>query len=98
MRRNNMFDFFKKKNKEVNNEKTTNINNRANLSKIDLRKKTVNLICLEKKELINLKSKVALVLDFSYSMERLYTNGTVQDIVERIFPLALQFDKDGELD
>lgn len=93
-----MFDFFKKKNKEVNNEKTTNINNRVNLSKIDLRKKTVNSICLEKKELINLKSKVALVLDFSYSMERLYTNGTVQDIVERMFPLALQFDNDGELD
>ena len=46
-----MFDFFKKKNKEVNNEKTTNINNRVNLSKIDLRKKTVNSICLEKRSL-----------------------------------------------
>ena len=48
--------------------------------------------------LSNLTSRVALVLDFSGSMRNLYKNGTVQSVIERIMPIAMQFDDNGELD
>lgn len=44
------------------------------------------------------KARVVLVLDYSGSMTDLYRNGTVQDTVERILPLGLAFDDDGEVD
>lgn len=93
-----MFDFFKNRNKDKSEVEVKTDKPTINLSKLDLRKKEVSSICLEKKELNNLTSRVALVLDFSGSMGELYRNGTVQDVVERIFPLALQFDDNGELD
>lgn len=37
-------------------------------------------------------------MDYSGSMSSLYANGTVQKIVERLFPLALGFDDNGALD
>jgi hypothetical protein len=47
---------------------------------------------------IDIKSKVGLVLDVSGSMKHLFKNGLVQEIIERIFPLARKFDDDGLLD
>jgi hypothetical protein len=44
------------------------------------------------------KAQVVLALDFSGSMSSLYSNGTVQDTVERILPLGLAFDDNGEID
>lgn len=44
------------------------------------------------------KAVVILALDYSGSMSPLYTNGTVQDVVERILPLGLGFDDNGEVD
>lgn len=46
----------------------------------------------------NQKAQVILCLDFSGSMGTLYTNGTVQDTVERILPLGLAFDDNQEVD
>lgn len=43
-------------------------------------------------------ARVALCLDYSGSMRRLYKNGTVQGIAERILALGTQFDDDGEID
>lgn len=43
-------------------------------------------------------AKVALVLDNSGSMRGQYRSGRVQKIVDRAFPLAVQFDDDGELE
>ena len=53
---------------------------------------------LEKRQLLNCVAKVALVLDISGSMSERYKNGTVQEIVNKVLPLAVQFDSDGELD
>lgn len=64
---------------------------------IDLRKKTVKVV-LEKKKLVGVKARVALVLDISGSMRKLYNDGVVQDAVERVLAVASQFDDDGMLD
>ena len=53
---------------------------------------------LEKKGLTNEVARVALVLDISGSMTGRYKNGTVQEIVNKTLPLAVQFDDDGALD
>lgn len=43
-------------------------------------------------------AKVVLCLDFSGSMGHLYSNGQVQELVERILPLGLAFDDNGKVD
>lgn len=53
---------------------------------------------IEKRNLQNCVARVALVLDISGSMSTRYSNGTVQQIVNKTLPLAVQFDDDGELD
>ncbi len=53
---------------------------------------------LEKRNLLEVVAKVALVMDISGSMYNTYNNGTVQEIVNKILPIAVQFDDDGELD
>lgn len=55
-------------------------------------------VALEKKKLHDCVARVALVLDISGSMNASYKNGTVQSIVDKTLPLAVQFDDDGELD
>ncbi|MBQ7528962.1 VWA domain-containing protein [bacterium] len=55
-------------------------------------------ITLEKKKLTDVRARVALVLDASGSMGLAYRDGVVQQIVNKILPLAVQFDDDGELD
>lgn len=67
------------------------------LSSIDLRKKIVQ-ITLEKKKLTNFTARVGLVLDISGSMQTLYKNGTVQEVVERILAVACKFDDNATLD
>ena len=56
------------------------------------------MVQLEKKKLTDCVARVALVMDISGSMNRSYENGTVQEIINKILPLAVQFDDDGELD
>ncbi|MBR1646359.1 MAG: VWA domain-containing protein [Selenomonadaceae bacterium] len=53
---------------------------------------------LEKRNLLDVVARVALVLDISGSMSGSYYDGTVQEIVNKILPVAVQFDDDGELD
>lgn len=53
---------------------------------------------LEKRNLQDVTARVALVVDMSGSMTNSYRDGTVQEIVNKILPLAVQFDDDGELD
>lgn len=53
---------------------------------------------LEKRNLQDTMSRVALVLDISGSMSGRYRDGTVQEIVNKTLPIAVQFDDDGELD
>lgn len=65
---------------------------------LNLRKEKIQTLCLDKPVLMNSKSRVALCLDYSGSMSNLYKNGTVQAIIERILPIAMQFDDDGEME
>ena len=83
---------------------------KINTSKIPLEKvmlekapKLVNLakkatISLEKRQLQQLTAKVALVLDATGSMNRQYKEGRVQEVVNRLLPLAVNFDDDQALD
>ncbi len=63
---------------------------------VDLAKKAS--LSLEKKKLSNVVARVGLVLDASGSMRLQYTLGRVQEVINRILPLAVHFDDDGELD
>lgn len=78
---------------------------KISLEKVMLNKapKLVNLakkatISLEKRQLQQLTAKVALVLDASGSMNRQYKQGRVQEVVNRLLPLAVSFDDDQALD
>ncbi len=53
---------------------------------------------LEGKNLENCVARVALVMDMTGSMRRTYASGVTQDVINKILPLALQFDDDGQLD
>ena len=53
---------------------------------------------LERNELLTITARVALVMDMSGSMAPSYGDGTVQKIINKILPVAVQFDDDGELD
>ena len=75
-----------------------NLSKEQSLINLDLRKKEVENIVMGIPQLSNITSRVALVLDFSGSMSTLYKNGTVQSVIERIMPIAMQFDDNQELD
>ncbi len=55
-------------------------------------------ISLEKKGLSDHRARVALCLDISASMHRLYQEGKVQQLCERVLGMAVQFDDDGACD
>lgn len=46
----------------------------------------------------NTKARVAFVIDISGSMTTAYKRGYVQEIVEKIFPIAINFDDNAEMD
>lgn len=63
---------------------------------LNLRKQQI--VDLKKQKGITTKAQVVVAMDYSGSMSRLYSNGTVQSLVEKLFPLALEFDDNGTLD
>lgn len=63
---------------------------------VDLTKKS--LLSLEKNNLLNVKARVALVLDYSGSMKQQYAKGDVQKVLDRVMPLAVNFDDDGSFE
>ena len=84
---------------------TTPVQTKPSLEKVMLEKapKLVNLakkatISLQKRQLQRLTAKVALVLDASGSMNKQYKQGRVQEVVNRLLPLAVSFDDDQALD
>lgn len=60
--------------------------------KLNVAKKEVHKVCLTKPVLNGLKTQVGLVLDYSGSMNQLYNDGTVQKVIEKILPMAMEFD------
>ncbi|WP_426202239.1 vWA domain-containing protein [Pseudomonas sp. TWP3-1] len=55
-------------------------------------------VSLEKANLTETKARVVLVLDATGSMNGQYSRGRVQEVLDRVIPLAVSFDEDGELD
>lgn len=43
-------------------------------------------------------ARVALAIDYSGSMSNLFANGSIQDVITRLLPIALKFDDNGELE
>lgn len=88
-------------------ELTQEVMGKISLSKdkVNLEKHVVNLskcmVNLSKKSGVDLgsaRAKVVVALDFSGSMNKLYTKGTVQHTLDRLVPLGLAFDDNGSID
>lgn len=96
-----LFNMFNKgKDNEVKDSTTVNKHNDIDLQKhmINLDKTVVNL---EKETNFSLngdRSKVVLAIDYSYSMSNLYRSGEIQDVLYKLFPIALKLDDNGEME
>lgn len=55
-------------------------------------------IILDKRDIKHIPCQVKLAIDRSGSMSDLYDNGTVQDIVERVLAIGMNFDVDKSID
>lgn len=75
-----------------------NLSKEESLKQLNLRKDSIQSLCLKKKELNGLIARVCMVLDFSGSMDILYKNGRVQEVIERLLPVAMQFDDNGVME
>ncbi|MFF2531621.1 vWA domain-containing protein [Brevibacillus sp. NPDC058079] len=64
---------------------------------LNLRKETFTLV-LQKSGAISSRARVAVVMDMSGSMRPQFKDGTVQSVLERLLPVALRLDDNGELD
>lgn len=91
-------DLFKKKPVSEKQKLPKNtISNTKLAQKISLRKELV--IDEVKKHNISVNTaRVVFVLDHSGSMRTMYKDGTVQDLLERIFPIAMHFDDNAEME
>ena len=67
-------------------------------SKENLNKVLIDMSKNAKIDMTKHKARVALAMDYSGSMERLFCNGSVQKTVSRLLPIALRFDDNGELE
>ena len=65
--------------------------------KISLRKDMV-FDEVKRKNISATMARVVFVLDHSGSMRTMYNDGTVQNVLERIFPVAMYFDDNSELE
>ncbi len=90
-----ILDLFEKTRKDKN---TINLTKNPELNKkICLRKDMVVNEVKEKKISIT-KARIVFALDHSGSMRNMYKNGTVQNVLERVFPMAMYFDDNAEME
>lgn len=75
-----------------------NLSKEQSIQNLNLRKEKLGSLCLDKPVVMNQKARVALVLDYSGSMRKLYNDGIVQQTVERLLPVAMQFDDNGTME
>lgn len=75
-----------------------NLSKESALKQLNTRKNMVESLCLTKDNLKDLTARVAVVLDYSGSMESEYKRGNMQTLLDRLLPLAMKFDDNGELD
>jgi hypothetical protein len=82
---------------QLNLNKTLNLTKEEAVNVLNLRKETFQLV-LQKSGIVGGRARVAVVMDMSGSMRPLFKDGTVQSVFERLLPVALRFDDNGELD
>lgn len=90
-------NFFAKNNPSEPKPAITLTKNDELNRKISLRKDIV-LDEVKKKNITATMARVVFVLDHSGSMRKMYKDGTVQNVLERIFPIAMCFDDNAELE
>ncbi len=93
-------DFLKKKpdNTQPEPKKTVSLTKNPELNKkLTLRKDIIEQKA-EKASIGGTMARVVFALDHSGSMRKMYNDGTVQTLLERIFPMAMYFDDNSELD
>lgn len=73
-----------------------NLSKEERVQKIDLRKKDIVAVLNEYK--ISMPTDVHIEMDRSISMNRLYRDGIVQDIFERMMPIAIELDQNRTMD
>lgn len=64
----------------------------------NLNKVLIDMSKTSKVDMSKHTARVALAMDYSGSMSNLFRNGSVQDVVTRLLPIALKFDDNGELE
>jgi vWA found in TerF C terminus len=97
-----IFDAFKKGNTQpqTTSQQATggiSLNKEQAVQTLNLRKETFALT-LQKKSLTNVYARVAVAMDDSGSMRSEFKDGTVQSVLERLLPVAVKMDDNGELD
>ena len=65
--------------------------------KLTLRKETLEDV-VSKNPPSNMEARVVFVLDKSDSMQQEYTSGRVQELLERVFPMAMVFDDNQKME
>ncbi|WPS85515.1 VWA domain-containing protein (plasmid) [Brevibacillus halotolerans] len=81
----------------VNLGKSLNLTKEEAVNALNLRKETFSLV-LQKRGINSGYARVAVVIDMSGSMRSQFKDGTVQLVLERLLPVALRLDDNGELD
>ncbi len=95
-----IFDKFSKHNTAqptVNRPAVSLTKNPELNKKISLRKEIV-LDEVKRQNISAQTARVVFVLDHSGSMRSMYKDGTVQEVLERIFPIAMHFDDNAEME
>lgn len=84
----------------VTNTYTVSTPGVINMSKSasNLNKVLIDMSKTSKIDMSKHTARVALAMDYSGSMSGLFRNGSVQDTVTRLLPIALKFDDNGELE
>lgn len=65
---------------------------------VNLSKSIVNLSQRAGVDLGVVKAQVVVAMDYSGSMKNMYVNGTVQRVIDKMLPLGLTFDDNGEVE
>lgn len=77
--------------------KGLNLTKEQSVENLNLRKETFSLV-LTKSGLNDVQARIVFVMDKSGSARSLFSSGVVQRVIDRLLPVALRMDDNGELD
>lgn len=93
-----LFGFMKGDSQTQNDGQLLNMQKKEAVNLLNMRKEKVDILCMQKPALGGIKARVGVAMDYSGSMSGEFKSGLVQEVVERLLPIALKFDDNGELD